>query len=36
MPKTKSVMLFYREAFVMSYQIAGCVLVCQQWKSPDQ
>ena len=30
MPLTESIMLFYREAFPMSYQFAGCALIWQQ------
>ena len=36
MPLTESIMLFYREAFPLSYQFAGCALIWQLWKSPVQ
>ena len=36
MPFTESIMSFYREAFPLSYQFAGCALIWQLWKSPVQ
>ena len=40
MPKTEGIMLFYREAFPMSFfvlrQFAGCVLKLQQWASSQE